>query len=120
VLKAHGGALLGGCFVGASRLSSSWSPCRVHWAPAGRRVSSRNRSGPSASGFLRMYTILYTCDVVSEMKPEMTKWAGELLPFCTRKFVFHRSTRSAGIDSPELVAYFDFADEVSAQEFWSS
>lgn len=68
-----------------------------------------------------MYTILYTCDVIPETKPEMAKWAEGFFPWLReQKFIFHRSMRNIGIDSPELVAYFDFADEMSAQEFWSS
>lgn len=69
-----------------------------------------------------MYTILYTCDIVQETKPAMAEWAaGDLFPWLPgQPFVFHRSLRSVGIDAPELVAYFDFNDETSAQAFWSS
>jgi|GEM_PF-6079969 len=67
------------------------------------------------------YTILYTCDVDQSRKPEMAAWTAELLPWlATQNFIYHRSTRNAGIDSPELMAYFDFADEESGQAFWSS
>jgi len=68
-----------------------------------------------------VYTIYYTCDVNPDTKPEMAEWSKELFPWLkTQNFVFHRSMRNAGIDKPELVAYFDFNDEASAQEFWSS
>ena len=69
-----------------------------------------------------MYTILYTCDIVQETKPAMADWAmNELFPWLPdQPFAFHRSLRSVGIDSPELVAYFDFDDESSAQTFWGS
>ena len=67
------------------------------------------------------YTILYTCDIDPSRKPEMAAWTAELLPWLAdQEFIYHRSTRNAGVDSPELLAYFDFLDEASAQEFWSS
>lgn len=69
-----------------------------------------------------MYTILYTCDIVQETKPAMVEWAaGDLFPWLRQQpFVSRRSMRSAGIDSPELVAWFDFEDAASAQALWSS
>lgn len=64
-----------------------------------------------------MYTSFYSCDVLPEMKQEMGAWSKGFFPWLrTQEFIFHRSMRSASINSPELVAYFDFEDEASAQE----
>lgn len=67
------------------------------------------------------YSILCTRDVIPEMKQEMGDWAQGFFPWLHKQpFIFHRSMRSAGTDSPELVAWFDFEDVASAQALWST